>query len=63
MGKREPARRGRLQLVSTLRKSKPVWGTGHSPECSNKIAVITGGNRKKMGGQQERKKDIATTHQ
>jgi len=27
MGKRELARRGRLQLVSTLGKSEPVWGT------------------------------------
>ena len=32
----------------------------HSPECSNKLVALTGGNRKKKG-QQERKKDITTT--
>ena len=35
---------------------------GQSPECSNKLVVLTGGKGKK-NGQQERKKDIATTHQ
>jgi len=46
--------------------STSATGDGHregqSPECSNKLAVLTGGKGEK-NGQQERKKDIATTHQ
>ena len=46
--------------------STSATGDGHregqSPECSNKLAVLTGGKGKK-NRQQERKKDIATMHQ